>query len=181
MSVENYMGLYGIKLTRPKRSRSPLQQPFAPLVSAQSLHVRTTPEPAMAQLASASMPRQQSSPQGCCDSEADSEGEQDEEDSQQREDAQAVSASVATVSTDRQRCSHADAEADPPWAPTPTDAKLKTADDMMLDEPLDADVDLNDDRGPMLNESVQNLQPSHVQQEDASDDDMVRPCTEQCN
>ena len=131
--------------------------------------MRTTPEPAMAQLASASMPHQQSSLQVSCDSDTDFEGEQNEEDSQQRNE-QAVSASPATVSTDRQRCSHAVPETDPsPWAPTPTDADIEA--DMMLDE---------DYRGPMSNQPLEDMQPSHGLPEDASDDEMVRLCTERC-
>ena len=188
MSVEKYMGQHGIKLTKPKRSRSPLQQLSAPLVSAQSLHACTSSEPAMAEIASASMPRQSSTPQVSC--EADSEGEQHEKGSQQQ-DAQAVSTSAATVSMDRQRCSGSVPAADlstddddddddddvRPWVNVPTDA-----DDMTLDEPLDVDAGPDDHRVPASNEPVEDrYNPTHVQQEDASDEEMVWSCTDLCN
>lgn len=174
------MSLHGIKLTKPKRRKSSRQQPSASLVSAQSLHACTSSEPAMAQQA-ASMPCQQSSPQASC--EVDLDGEQHEEGLQQQE-AQAVSASAARVSTDRQRRStsipaaevSSDDGKDVLPVGEPTDANIEAAADMvpMWDEPPEADVDPNDDTGPALDQPVEDMQPSHVQQEDASDDEMVR-------
>lgn len=158
-----------------------MQQLSAPLVSAQSLHARTSPEPAMAETASASMPRQSLTPQGSC--EVDSEGEQHEEDPQQQQE-QAVFASAATVSMDRRRCSDSAPAADDDVLPrvnVPTDAEVQAADDMTLDEPLQADIDPNDHRVPASDEPMEDrYHSSHVQQGDASDDGMVRLCTEQC-
>ena len=170
------MSIHGIKLTKPKRSRSSLQhrKNSAPLLSAQCLHARTSPEPAKAKQASASLAHQQSSPQSPCPD--CSEGEQHEENAQQQ-NAEALLASAARVSTDRQQCSHTVPAANPSIG-YDDDEELHTVDEpivaQIFNEPLDG-IDPDDRELPTSHETMEDVQPSHVQQEDASDDEMVRP------
>ena len=167
MSVERYMEQHGIKLTKPKKSSSPLQQPSAPLVSTQSLHARTTPEPAMAALASASLPCQRSVLQGSCEADL----EEEEEDSQQQDPPQVLATSAARAYNERPRrsCSV------PPVDPCVYDGDGDDDDDMLptLAEPNEADIAANDDMMPMFDEPIEQMQ-----QEDAPGDEMVRSCLE---
>lgn len=148
MSIEKYMNRRGIKLTRSKGSGAPLQQPSVLLVSAQSLHADASTEPAMAEPASASTPRQRSFPQNPC--EADLEQEQHQQGSQQT--------------------------ADPFIVDGPIDTNMNPEDGVppRMDGPLDADL-----RVPKPGEPMADLHHPSPEQEDASGDEMVRPCTKQ--
>ena len=154
------MDLHGIKLRKPKKS-SPLQQPSAPSTSTPNLHEPNSPEPASAQPALHGIQRQQSSPQAHQEGGHEEDSQQPQQQQplpqQQQLQQQVMAAPAVEVSTEGPNASqHMQA----------VEASIHAT---VMEDAVDADVEVMDEP----NAETQN---TPMQQDHASDDDMVWSC-----
>ena len=159
MPVETFMDLHGIKLRKPKKS-SPLQQPSAPSTSTPGLHGPNSPAPASAQPALHGIQRQQSSPQadqeGGREEDLPTQQQQQQQQPQQQQplQQQVMAAPAVEVSTEG---------LNPSQHMQAVEASIHAT---VMEDAVDADVEVMD-------EPNAEMQNTPMQQDVASDDDMV--------